>query len=722
MAASSKSELLPNGTLEALGDGTHPTPHEYLGEHKYSARSWVVRVRRPLAKTVTLLYGDDEELELAHKGHGIWQASTHHSLGAYLIRAVFDGGQEWTADDPYRFTATLGEVDLYLLGEGRHEQLWKVLGANQKEHQGTLGTSFAVWAPHAKAVRVVGDFNEWDGPTAAMRKLNSNGYWEIFIPANIVGSAYKFEILTASGKWKERADPMAKFAEIPPANASKVVESSFVWGDESWRKSRSSSPHLQPISVYELHLGSWKPGLNYRELAEPLVQYVTEMGFTHVEFLPLAEHPYGGSWGYQVTGYFAPTSRFGDPDSLRYLIDRLHQSGIGVILDWVPAHFPKDEWALANFDGQPLYEYADPRIGEHPDWGTLVFDFGRREVRNFLVANALYWIDEFHVDGLRVDAVASMLYLDYSRQPGQWRPNIFGGRENLEAIDLIKEVNATAYKHDGSILMIAEESTAFPGVTTPTDQGGLGFGFKWNMGWMHDSLDYFSKDPLYRHYHHGELVDSLNFAFSENYVLPISHDEVVHGKGSLLSKMPGDHRQKLAGLRSFLAFQWSYPGKKLLFMGQEFGQPAEWSEERGLEWWMLEQPVHDQLRGFVASLNRLYRQCPALWSRDHDSTGFSWIDRNNAQENVIAYLRWPTEGKPIAIVLNLSGVQIDSYRLCLPSAGRWAELMNSDAIEFGGSGSGNLGSTVASEESSSGIICARITVPALTAIWFTPEI
>ncbi|MDO9395695.1 MAG: 1,4-alpha-glucan branching protein GlgB, partial [Herbiconiux sp.] len=490
--------------------------------------------------------------------------------------------------DPYSFVPSLGELDLHLIGEGRHETLWTVLGAHTVEKWGvdaaTAGTAFAVWAPHARAVRVIGDFNGWDGTRHAMRSLGGTGVWEIFIPELGAGSTYKFEILTQGGQWVSRADPMARYTEVPPLTASIIGASSYQWQDTGWMESRAASnPHTQPMSVYEMHLGSWRPGLDYRGVADELIPYLQELGFTHVEFMPLAEHPFGGSWGYQVTSYYAPTSRFGHPDDLRYLIDRLHQAGFGVLMDWVPGHFPKDEWALARFDGEALYEHPDPRRGEQPDWGTLVFDFGNSKVRNFLVANALYWLSEFHIDGLRVDAVASMLYLDYSRNEGEWLPNQYGGRENLEAISLLQEVTATAYKTNPGIVMIAEESTSWPGVTHATDRGGLGFGMKWNMGWMHDSLDYMSYDPMYRSYHHGEITFSFLYAFSENFMLPISHDEVVHGKGSLLTKMPGDHWQKLANLRAYLGFMWAHPGKQLLFMGQEFGQPSEWSEERGLD-------------------------------------------------------------------------------------------------------------------------------------------
>ncbi|MEQ1737135.1 MAG: 1,4-alpha-glucan branching enzyme, partial [Rhodoglobus sp.] len=515
--------------IAALVGGTHPQPHSTLGQHAVDG-GWMIRTVRPLASAVTAVRADGSRVSLTHVDQGLWQALAPEPGQAYAIETAYDNGPTWTADDPYRFVPSVGEIDLYLWAEGRHEQLWHVLGAHFRPHEGVSGTSFSVWAPHAHAVRVVGDFNDWNGVGHAMRRLDDNGVWELFAPGLEPGTAYKFELLTSAGAWVTRADPMARYTEVPPATASKVGQSLFAWSDDEWMMRRASTdPHNSPMSVYELHVGSWRPGLDYRSLATELIDYVTELGFTHVEFMPLAEHPYGPSWGYQVTGYYAPTSRFGHGDDLKYLIDELHKAGIGVIMDWVPGHFPKDEWALANFDGEPLYEHSDPRRGEQLDWGTLIFNFGQSQVRNFLVANALYWLEEFHIDGLRVDAVASMLYLDYSREEGQWLPNQFGGRENLEAISLLQEVNATAYKRNPGIVMIAEESTSWPGVTQPTASSGLGFGLKWNMGWMHDSLQYMQEDPMHRSHHHNEITFSFFYAFSESFMLPISHDEVVHG-------------------------------------------------------------------------------------------------------------------------------------------------------------------------------------------------
>jgi 1,4-alpha-glucan branching enzyme len=710
-------ELHP-GLIESLVSGSHPQPHDTLGQHPF-ADGFIVRAIRPLAAAVTAVQADGTRVPLTHASEGIWQGYAAGPGQAYVLETEYDNGPTWTAEDPYRFVPSVGEIDLYLWGEGRHEQLWHVLGSHFRPHEGVAGTSFSVWAPHAKAARVVGDFNGWFGERHAMRRLDDNGVWEIFVPEASPGSVYKFELLTQHGEWVTRADPMARFTEIPPLTGSKVGESHFAWEDKGWIDTRASTDALNSaMSIYELHVGSWRPGLGYRDLADPLIEYVRELGFTHVEFMPLAEHPFGGSWGYQVTGYFAPTSRFGHPDDLKYLIDRLHQAGIGVIMDWVPGHFPKDEWALARFDGEPLYEHADPRRGEQMDWGTLIFNFGQSQVRNFLVANALYWLEEFHIDGLRVDAVASMLYLDYSREEGEWLPNQFGGRENLEAISLLQEVNATAYKRNPGIMMIAEESTSWPGVTKPTSGNGLGFGIKWNMGWMHDSLQYMSVDPMYRAHHHNDITFSFIYAFSENFLLPISHDEVVHGKGSLLAKMPGDQWQKLANVRAYLAFMWAHPGKQLLFMGSEFGQPSEWSEERGLDWWILDQPVHAALSKLVGALNHVYREEAPLWSRDNEAGGFEWLDAGDAEHNVVSFLRWDHEGNPIAVIMNFSGAPVGPHRVGLPFAGTWDELINTDATEFGGSGVGNFGAVVATDHPHAGRpASAELTIPPLAGLW-----
>ena len=718
-------DFIDQEILDLIGTGSYPFPHDYLGIHK-SKQGYVIRTLRPLAKTVTALLGDGKEIELSHSYRGVWQAQIDsQKILDYRISTVYEQSTEpWIADDPYRHLPTIGELDLHLISEGRHERLWEVLGSKPLRIQGAMGPSdgvaFALWAPNAKAVRVVGDFNHWDGQSHAMRNMGASGVWELFIPAVATGTKYKFEILTKSGNWITKIDPMAKHFETPPLTASVVHESSYHWSDATWLEKRSKTDVLKaPISIYEMHLGSWRPGLSYQSVADELISYLTEMGFTHVEFMPLAEHPFGGSWGYQVTGYYAPTSRFGDPDDFRYLVDELHQAGIGVILDWVPAHFPKDEWALASFDGEPLYEHADPRRGEHPDWGTLIFDFGRNEVRNFLVANALYWFDQFHIDGLRVDAVASMLYLDYSREGGDWVPNQYGGRENLDAIKFLQEVNATSYKNHPGIMMIAEESTSWGGVSNPTDIGGLGFGFKWNMGWMHDSLQYISKDPMYRKYHHGELTFSMLYAYDEKFVLPISHDEVVHGKGSLLAKMPGDRWQQLANLRAYLMFMWSHPGKQLLFMGQEFAQPSEWSEQRGLDWWILEQPSHQAIQQLVKNLNSVYLNTPPLWDLDHSPEGFRWIDGANADQNLVSFLRTDSGGNQLVCVINFSGSPHHNFKLGFPKAGTWEEVLNSDAEIYGGSGVGNFGKVIAENSPIHGLdYSANVSIPPLGGIWF----
>lgn len=699
--------------LDTVATGSHHDPHGVLGVHEAADGTWIIRTRRPLATRVEAVGADGSSVEFAHLRAGIWEAASATHPTRYDIRATYEDGSTYTADDPYRHAPAIGELDLHLIAEGRHEELWRALGAHVRTLDASPGVAFTVWAPDARAVRVIGDFNGWDGQGHAMRSMGGSGVWELFVPGVEVGAVYKFEILTRASTWIQKADPMARFSEVPPATGSIVTASDYVWDDAGWMAERAATqPVTAPMSVYEVHLGSWRPGLGYRDAADPLVEYVTAQGFTHVEFLPLAEHPFGGSWGYQVTGYYAPTSRFGTPDDLRYLIDRLHAAGIGVIMDWVPGHFPKDAFALARFDGEPLYEHPDPRRGEHRDWGTLIFDYGRTEVRNFLVANALYWFEEFHVDGLRVDAVASMLYLDYSREAGEWEPNQYGGRENLEAIRFLQEVNATAYKRYPGIAMIAEESTSFPGVTAPTDRGGLGFGFKWNMGWMNDSLVYISRDPMYRAHHESELSFSFVYAFSENYVLPISHDEVVHGKGSLFGRMPGDHWQKLANMRLYLSYMWGHPGKQLLFMGQEFAQMSEWSEGRGLDWWMLEQPSHAQLHDFVGVLNRVYREQAPLWARDSDGGAFTRLGGPSWDPNVIAFARRDNHGNTVAVLCNFGGTPLHDFALDLPQPGVWTEILNSDAEAYGGSGVGNFGVVDAGAAGR-----ATLTLPPLGALW-----
>jgi 1,4-alpha-glucan branching enzyme len=707
--------------LVAVVNGDHAQPHSVLGPHPYEG-AVTLRTLRPMAERVVAVIGD-QRVELQHEFHGIFTGVLpFEDVPDYRLEVVYAGGST-LVDDPYRFLPTLGELDQHLVSEGRHEQLWQVLGAHTREYEGlagtVTGTSFAVWAPNARGVRVVGDFNYWNGVANPMRSLGSTGVWELFIPDVGDGARYKFEVLGRDGVWRTKADPLAMHTEVPPATASVVFTSRYEWGDGEWMATRAQRQAVaEPMSIYEVHLGSWRQGRSYRDLAEELVAYVQEMGFTHVEFLPVAEHPFGGSWGYQVSSYYAPTARFGNPDDFRYLVDRCHQAGIGVLVDWVPAHFPKDDWALARFDGTPLYEHPDPRRGEQLDWGTFVFDFGRREVRNFLVANAVFWLEDFHIDGLRVDAVASMLYLDYSRPEGGWLPNVYGGRENLEAIAFLQEANATVYKRVPGITTHAEESTSWGGVTQPTSVGGLGFGFKWNMGWMHDSLSYIAREPIYRQYHHHQMTFSMMYAYSEHFVLPISHDEVVHGKGSLLRKMPGDRWQQLANVRAFLGYMWAHPGKQLLFMGCELGQESEWSESRELDWWLLDHSEHRGVQATVRDLNRVYQDIRALWSQDSSPEGFRWLEANDAARNCYAFLRWGDDGSCVAVVANFAAVPFGEYRIGLPHAGPWEEVLNTDAGIYGGSGVGNLGGVTAVAEPWHDLpASATVTVPPLATVW-----
>jgi 1,4-alpha-glucan branching enzyme len=707
--------------LERLVGGVHHDPHSILGSHPTADGRTVIRTLRPEASAVTAIIGD-ERAPLQRLHDGVFGGIVEGAPTDYRLEVRY-GDETFVVDDPYRWLPTLGDIDLHLISEGRHENLWRVLGAHVRNYDtpggAVTGTSFAVWAPNSRGVRIAGDFDYWSGRAFPMRSLGSSGIWELFVPGVGDGCRYKFQILGADGTWREKADPMAFATEVPPATASMVFTPGHEWGDADWLASRAKTDwRAAPMSIYEVHIGSWRQGLSYRQLAEELIEHLRETGFTHVEFLPVAEHPFGGSWGYQVSSYYAPSARFGNPDDFRYLVDRLHQAGVGVIVDWVPAHFPKDAWALGRFDGTPLYEHADPRRGEQPDWGTFVFDFGRREVRNFLVANALYWLEEFHIDGLRVDAVASMLYLDYSRKEGEWLPNIYGGRENLDAVSFLQEVNATVYKRVPGVVTVAEESTAWPGVTRPTHLGGLGFGFKWNMGWMHDTLGYISHEPIYRQYHHHEMTFSMMYAYSENYVLPISHDEVVHGKASLLNKIPGDRWQQMATLRTLYAYMWAHPGKQLLFMGQEIAQGGEWSESRSVDWWLLDSPDHRGVARLIGDLNRVYRETAALWSQDHDPAGFGWIDADDVSGNVFSFVRYGTDGSMLACVANFAAVPHEQYKLGLPRAGRWDEVVNTDADAYFGSGVGNFGSVTAVDEESHGLPASvRLRVPPLGALW-----
>nr|WP_246212450.1 1,4-alpha-glucan branching enzyme [Streptomyces abyssomicinicus] len=720
---------------ERLLAGTHHDPHGVLGAHPVDG-GLVIRALRPHARSVTVV-AEGLRAELHDDGDGLFSgrlpAPAGEAVPAHRFLVGYDGGTHDT-EDAHRFLPALGDLDLHLIGEGRHEELWKALGAHPMTHQGVTGTRFTVWAPNALGVRVTGTFNFWDGTGFPMRSLGGSGVWELFVPAIGEGELYKFEITRPDGTRTLRADPMARRTECPPATASVITTSGYRWGDQEWLARRGELPaHEAPFSVYEVHLASWRPGLTYRQLAEQLPAYVAELGFTHVELMPVAEHPFGGSWGYQVTGFYAPTARLGTPDDFKHLVDSLHRAGIGVIMDWVPAHFPRDAWALAEFDGRPLYEHPDPKRAAHPDWGTLEFDLGRREVRNFLVANAVYWCEEFHIDGLRVDAVASMLYLDYSREDGQWTPNERGGRENLDAVAFLQEMNATVYRRVPGVVTIAEESTAWDGVTRathhvgPSGFGGLGFGLKWNMGWMHDSLQYMAHDPVHRAYHHDEITFSMVYAYSENYVLPVSHDEVVHGKRSLVSKMPGDWWRQRADLRAYLGFMWAHPGKQLLFMGQEFAQGAEWSEAHGPDWWLLDPSYgaaadHRGVRELVGDLNAVYRRTPALWQRDIAPDGFRWVLADGAADNVLAFLRFDAQGSPLLAVCNFSPVVRDDYRVGVPDdVPAWGEVLNTDAQRYGGSGLCGSGPLKPEPQPWHGLPASlRLTLPPLSTVWLSP--
>jgi 1,4-alpha-glucan branching enzyme len=715
--------------VRRLVEGELQDPHAILGVHPLDDGS-VIRAFHPEATLVEVLREGVVPMPMQSLGDGLWAASVPalEAASPYRLRLRFADGTEWEHDDPYRFGPTLGELDLHLFNEGTHERLWEVLGAHPRRIQSTTGVSFAVWAPNARGVRVVGDFTRWDGRLFPMRLLGSSGVWELFVPDIGPGELYKFEVVGHDGIVRLKADPLAFAMQVRPETASRVwdISPDDVWTDGDWLAARATrDAYRSPMAAYEVHLGSWMRNpdgswLGYRQAAERLIAHCRRFGFTHVELLPIAEHPFDGSWGYQVTGYYAPTARFGTPDDFRAMVDALHNAGIGVIVDWVPAHFPTDEFALGNFDGTPLYEHADPRRGTHPDWGTLIFDFGRLEVRNFLVANALFWLDRYHIDGLRVDAVASMLYLDYSRTKGQWEPNRYGGNENLEAIAFLRELNEKLYGRHPGTFTIAEESTAFPGVTRPTYLGGLGFGFKWDLGWMHDTLAYFHEDPIHRSYHHHRLTFRGLYMFTEHFVLPLSHDEVVHGKGSLLGKMPGDEWQRFASLRSLLANLYTQPGKKLLFMGSELAPLEEWSHDRELPWTLAEEPMRAAFGRFLADLGALYRDSPALWAADPDPQTFAWIDASDVEASVFSYIRRAGESV-LVVVQNLTPVARQGYRLGLPQAGHWEEALNSDSEHYGGSNLGNEGAIVADGTSWHGQpASAALTLPGLGTIVLRP--
>ena len=694
-------------TAEALLNGTMSDPFSVLGPHK-NGRRYSVTTLMPSAQSVEVLDGKTGKVEATLErldGRGLFSGYVRKgvALGNYRLRA-HSGDTQWEQRDAYRFGPVLGEMDEYLIAEGAHLRLWDRLGAHPMDHEGAQGVHFAVWAPAASRVSVVGEFNQWDGRRHAMRARGTSGVWEIFVPDLGEGTVYKYEIRDGAGNVLPlKADPVGFGSEHAPQNASVVRNlNGFDWGDDDWMSTRADrNRHDKPVSIYEVHLGSWRRkveegnrSLSYLEFASELVDYVRDMGFTHIELMPISEFPFDGSWGYQPVGLFAPTIRFGTPDEFRAFINAAHKAGLGVLLDWVPGHFPTDAHGLGQFDGTALYEHADPREGFHQDWNTLIFNYGRREVQNYLVANALYWIKEFHLDGLRVDAVASMLYRDYSRKDGEWIPNEFGGRENLEAIAFLQRTNELVYDADAGILMAAEESTSYPGVSKPVDQGGLGFGFKWNMGWMNDTLDYMEKDPIHRSHHHHQMTFGLTYAFSENFILPISHDEVVHGKGSMLSKMPGDGFDKFAGLRAYYGFMWGHPGKKLLFMGQEFAQGAEWNYETSLDWHLLDHDWHSGMQNWVKALNQFYKDTPSLYETDCDASGFYWLEVSQSDLSVYAWVRQGEGGRdPVLVVSNMTPTPRDGYRLGVPNAGKWDVVLNSNAAEFGGSGHGPIACT-----------------------------
>ncbi len=716
--------------MTRLINGNLADPHSILGAHphKHKGRDYtIVRAFHPDAVAATLIFGaarQEVEMTRVHDG-GIFAALVTPGIfkDYYHIRFLFDSGESWERTDPYRFMPTLGDLDLHLVSEGTHEELYNKLGAQLTEVEGAKGVAFAVWAPNAKRVSVVGDFNDWHGLVYPMRSMGSSGVWELFIPDVKEGAHYKFEVKTQNNHIRVKTSPYAFAMEVRPKTASIVYDvDKYKWNDNEWMRERKSDLRFEPMAIYEVHLGSWmrvpeegNRWLTYRELAPKLIAHLKRFNFTHIELLPVAEHALDESWGYQVTGYFAPTSRFGSPDDFKYFVDLCHQNGIGVIVDWVPAHFPKDDFSLRWFDGEALYEHADPRQGEHKDWGTLIFNFGRHEVRNFLIANALFWLDKYHIDGLRVDAVASMLYNDYSREDGEWVPNKHGGRENLEAVEFIRKFNELVYKKF-SAFTIAEESTDWSGVSHPTYLGGLGFGFKWDMGWMHDTLRYFSKESVHRKYHQNDLTFSMLYTYHENFILPFSHDEVVHGKGSMYNKMPGDPWQKFANLRTLYSYMYTHPGKKLLFMGSEFAPYNEWDSQKSLDWHLADDPMRQKLQKFLEDLGKLYVESEALWGLDTLPEGFRWIDCNDTDNSVFSYIRKGRE-RELICVFNFTPVPREQYRIGVPDPGGYVEKLNSDSEIYGGGNVGNAGYIEAEPVACHG--CAQslsLTLPPLSCI------
>ena len=725
-----KTIALPAIAHEIMEARCHD-PFAYLGRQPASGGGIVIRAFKPSAKKLSLIVDGGKRAQPMTRieGTGIFELRLPNGdfETGYRFHIETDEGFRWEEDDPYRFPPKLSDYDLYLIGEGNHYEKYRIMGAHVCVHGGVAGVCFAVWAPSASRVSVVGNFNHWDGREHPMRVRGSSGVWELFIPGLCEGEVYKFEIRAANGDVFTKADPYAQQMEVRPRTACVVHDpKQFRWQDDEWMNARPERQALeQPFSIYEVHLGSWrrKDGhyLGYRELAHQLVEYCQWMGYTHIELMPITEYPFDGSWGYQTVGYFAPTSRFGTPDDFCYFVDHCHRHGIGVFLDWVPAHFPRDAHGLAKFDGTALYEHEDPRLGEHKDWGTLIFNYGRNEVRNFLTASALFWLDQYHIDGLRVDAVASMLYLDYSRNEGEWMPNRYGGRENLEAVEFLKQFNHLVHERFPGAVTMAEESTSWPMVSRPTYVGGLGFTMKWNMGWMNDTLRYFSHDPIHRSYHHHELTFSMMYAFTENFIQPFSHDEVVHGKGSMPNKMPGDDWQKFANLRALYGYMFTHPGKKLLFMGLEFGQWSEWTHDAPLNWDSSNYMPHRGLQLLTRDLNALYCEIPALHEQDFDGRGFYWIDCNDATDSVLSYLRFDCNGGFVVVALNLTPVPRQGYRLGVPKGGEYLEVMNTDAEIYGGSNMGNAGKVVASEEPWMGQAHSIwVTLPPLACIVLRP--
>jgi 1,4-alpha-glucan branching enzyme len=713
-------------TVAHLISANHPDPFAVLGPHRHGRATWVTAIDPGADRLDAVISG---------KAHPLTRVDGPVFCGKvpakpYTLRGTGADGAVWDYQDAYRFGPVLSDLDEYLLGEGTHQRLWQALGAHVMTHEGVAGTHFAVWAPNGHRVSVVGDFNAWDGRRHMMRRRGGTGVWEMFVPGAGDGAAYKYEIIGADNARQMKADPVGFGSQHPPETASVVRDiTGYGWKDAKWLAGRAAANRRDaPISVYEVHLGSWKRiwdqggrALSYKEAAVDLVRYATEMGFTHIELLPISEFPFDGSWGYQPVGMYAPTIRFGPPHEFRDLVDAAHNAGLGVILDWVPGHFPTDAHGLGRFDGTPLYEHADPKEGFHQDWNTLIYNYGRAEVANYLVANALYWLDEYHVDGLRVDAVASMLYRDYSRKAGEWIPNKDGGRENYEAIALFQRMNIAAYGSHPGIMTVAEESTSFPKVSAPVDAGGLGFGFKWNMGWMNDTLDYIKREPIHRKYHHHQMTFGLHYAFSENFVLPISHDEVVHGKGSMLAKMPGNAWEKFANLRAYYGFMWGHPGKKLMFMGCEFAQPEEWNHDSQINWDAAQRPEHAGIQRLVRDLNHLYRTTPALHVKDCEADGFAWIDAADADGSTYAFIRrGGPKDPPVVVVCNFTPVERTDFRVGVPQAGHWAEILNTDAADYGGANRGNLGGRDALAKGYQGQPASMtITLPPLSVLMFS---